>query len=182
LRDEKKIKRTRILLTMLAGIAIVIIVLIIASLMNRPPQKDEVQVYFSKMSGADVIVEPVKRVLPKGQNPLSYSIAELMEGPSEEEKDKGFFSEIPVGTKVISIEEKAGEVRINLNKQFASGGGSNSMISRLKELSLTALDAEPVRKIYLDIDGNQLEMLGGEGLEVVQPLKKENFIAVEQNE
>jgi spore germination protein GerM len=174
-------KKNKVFLTLIALIGISIIAVIIFKMGTPKAQVEDVNVYFSKVSGADVVVEPVERHLPKTQDPLSYAMAELMEGPTEEEKDKGYFSEIPEGTRVISITEQPGEVRINLNKQFVSGGGSNSVVNRLKELSNTALEAEPVRKVYLEIDGELLETIGGEGLEVIQPLQKNNLSADEDN-
>ena len=145
---------------------------------NKKPgetPKGEIKVYYSRLIGQEIVIAPVTRKLPKGQEALSLALVELLKGPSKEEKDQGFYSEIPEGTRVIEIKEAPGEVRINLNKQFVYGGGANSVVARLKEMALTSLDAEPIRKVYLDVDGKELDMIGGEGLEVIQPLSRDNF-------
>lgn len=165
-------------------IVVVIILIVVLGLIafwafkGKPTRpNDEVRVYFSKLVGSDVQVEPVARKLGKGEDALSLALAELIKGPSEKETDKGFYSEIPEGTRVIEVKQEPDAVRINMNKHFAYGGGSNSIVIRLKELVYTALDAEPIRPVYLDIDGEQIDVMGGEGLEVMQPLSKDNFPA-----
>ncbi|MGD9580980.1 MAG: GerMN domain-containing protein [Vampirovibrionia bacterium] len=161
-------------------IALLLIVLSVFALVlfnkegnNKP--KDQLNIYFSKLVGSDVIVEPVKRKLSKVQTPLEQALYELIAGPTQEEKDAGFYTEIPEGTKIIKVTEQPDLVRINLNKQFASGGGTTSTEARLKEVVYTSLDAEPVKKVYLDLDGEELDIIGGEGVEVIQPLSKDNF-------
>lgn len=160
-------------------LAIIIIAVIIVGyflLVKKAPEikKDVASIYFSKIIGSDIELDSVERKIPIGENHINYAIDQLLMGPTQDEQDQGFYSEIPVGTRLIDLIESPAEVRINLNKQFISGGGSNSVVFRLKQLSNTAIDAEPVRKIFLDIDGVQLETIGGEGLEVVQPLVKGN--------
>ncbi|MEW5820733.1 MAG: GerMN domain-containing protein [Cyanobacteriota bacterium] len=142
--------------------------------------KNEINIFFSKVIGNEVVIEPIERKLIKGEDPLSRALAELIKGPTKTEKEKGFYSEIPEGTRIIEVKQTPDTVRININKQFAYGGGSNSIVGRMKELTYTALDAEPIRKVYLDIDGEEAEIIGGEGLEIIQPLSKDNFMQVTQ--
>ena len=170
-----------------AIIAVLLVLLSVFALMifkdrGNHRSKDELNIYFSKLVGADVIVEPVRRKLLKGQSPISQSLNELIAGPTKEEQDNGFYTEIPQGTRIIKITEEPDTVRININNQFASGGGSSSIEARLKELIYTSLDAEPIKKVYLDLDSEEVEILGGEGLEVIQPLTKENFANDNNNE
>lgn len=161
----------------IAGLLILLTVfaLLIVNNKGTDKPKDVLNIYFSKLVGSDVIVEPVTRKLLDGQDVVEQALNELITGPTKEEKDAGFYTEIPEGTRIIKVTEAPDTVRINVNKQFVSGGGSTSMESRLKELVFTSLDAEPIKKIYLELDGKEIEMIGGEGLEVIQPLTKENF-------
>lgn len=174
-------KNKTLIIILTAAFLFVGIVVFLMTNKPMPINKSTVKVYFSMVVGAKTQTEPVTRKLPKGEDPLSLALSELLQGPTEAEKDKGFYSEIPIGTRVINIKEASDAIRINLNEQFISGGGSNSVVLRLKELTNTALDAEPIRKIYLDIDGNQLDAIGGEGLEVVQPLVKDNVLIESKN-
>ena len=141
-------------------VAILLILLTVLALIivkNTGPDKpkDVLNIYFSKLVGSDVIVESVERKLIKGQMPIEQALNELITGPNKEEQDAGFYTEIPEGTRIIKVTEAPDTVRINLNKQFASGGGSTSIESRLKEIVYTSLDAEPIKKVYLELDGKR---------------------------
>ena len=61
----------------------------------------------------------------------------LINGPSEKEKTLGVYSEIPAGTKIISITESPSRVVINLTSEFERGGGTDSLYKRLFQLIKT---------------------------------------------
>jgi spore germination protein GerM len=39
----------------------------------------------------------------------------------------------------------------------------------------TATSLQPDAKVWIDVEGKQLEVLGGEGLELEQPLTRQSF-------
>lgn len=141
---------------------------------SKDKTQEGVKVFFCKLIGNQIVTEPVLRKMQNNETSIKFAIKNLLEGPTKEEKEKGFFSEIPVGTRLIDIKEEVDQLRINLNDQFISGGGTESMVSRMNQLKNTALKSEPIRKVYVDIDGKQLEVLGNEGLEITQPLSLNN--------
>lgn len=136
---------------------------------------DEVAVFFSKYQGSQSIVEAVVRKIPKAAktDPVEFALSELLKGPSPEEKTQGFYSEIPQGTKLLSVTEQPKVLTINLSSPFTSGGGSTSMIQRLEELKRTVKAIDTQREIAVAVDGKPLELLGGEGLEVPGVLQSE---------
>lgn len=137
--------------------------------------KNEVTVYFSKYQGSKSIVEPVTRELPKTEQaqPLHYAITELLEGPTAEERQQGFYSEIPKNTQLLGIHAKDKSITIDLSKQFTTGGGSNSIEQRLEELKQTTYAADTEHTLTVNVEGKPLELLGGEGLEVPATLQRE---------
>lgn len=137
--------------------------------------KDAVTIFFSKYQGNQSIVEDVIRTLPKDaqSDPLPFAVTELLKGPTPQEKNEGFYSEIPRGTKLLSLKTSNDTVNINLSSQFEIGGGSNSMEQRFKELKQTVYSVDSQHKINLSVEGKPLELLGGEGLEVQDSLKRE---------
>ena len=105
---------------------------------------------------------------------FQYAIRELISAPSNWEKSKGFTSEIPVGTKILSIREGEGSVMIDLSSAFEGGGGTESLYTRLRQLIKTA-KANTNLPVYLYINGHQAEVIGGEGIMIKQPLNERSL-------
>lgn len=102
---------------------------------------------------------------------FEYSIKELIAAPSKWEKSKGFTSEIPQGTKILSIRESSGNVLIDLSSDFETGGGAESTYLRVKQIIKTA-NSNTSSPVYLYINGKQANVIGGEGIMVKQPLNE----------
>jgi spore germination protein GerM len=49
------------------------------------------------------------------------------------------------------------------------------MNGRIVQLLYTATSLNPSANLFLSIDGKPLEDLGGEGLEIPQPLRRQDF-------
>lgn len=105
---------------------------------------------------------------------FAYAIKELMQAPSQWEKSKGFMSEIPQGTKVLSIRESAGNILIDLSSEFETGGGAESTNIRVKQIIKTA-NANTSNPVYLYINGKQANVIGGEGIMLKQPLNERSL-------
>lgn len=105
---------------------------------------------------------------------FTYAIKELVAAPSPWEKSKGFTSEIPSGTKVLSIREASGNVLIDLSSDFETGGGAESTYYRVKQIIKTA-NANTSSPVYLYINGKQANVIGGEGVMLKQPLNERSL-------
>ncbi|HAC63937.1 MAG TPA: spore germination protein [Cyanothece sp. UBA12306] len=90
-------------------------------------------------------------------------------------KDSKYTTTIPQGTKLLSVNLDKEGVQINLSQEFTTGGGSASMMGRLAQVLYTATSLDNQGKVWLKIDGEPLEILGGEGLEVAQPMTRKWF-------
>ena len=140
---------------------------------NRNSSRNEyVSVFFVKYNNKalEERVIPVKRPIKQNENHINTAINELLKGPSVEEKQQGFVTEIPKGTKVITVTSNETYATINLSKEFQSGGGSESMTKRLSQVSKTAMENSDNKPVYLEIEGKKVKYLGGEGVEITQPL------------
>ena len=105
---------------------------------------------------------------------LSFAISKLVEGPNQIEREKGIYSEIPSGTKVISVVETDKKAIINLTSAFDNGGGTDGLYKRLYQLVKTA-NKNTKLPVYLYIDNKQVDVIGGEGLMINQPLDERVF-------
>lgn len=134
-----------------------------------------IKIYFTKSKGSKGLsFVPVKRQVSKGDSSLNTALTELFLGPYKEEAMQGIMTEIPVGTRLIKTEEAEDEVVVDISSQFLAGGGSATMQLRYLQIYKTLSTICPGKKFYLNIDGKPLKTVGGEGLEVKQPLRKIN--------
>lgn len=132
----------------------------------------KVTIYFTKASDElGVVLIPVVRKITEGRTRYETAFKELFLGPTIKEKEKlKLNTEIPEGTRLIKVEELSNKVNVDISGQFMSGGGSETMQARFRQLRETALTTAKGRPVYLYIDGVLAQRIGGEGLEVPQPL------------
>lgn len=105
---------------------------------------------------------------------LKLAIETLLKGPTSAEKAKGVYSEIPVDTKLLSIEETPEKISINISGDFEYGGGTDSLYKRLYQLIKTS-NKNANASVYLYINGKQAEVIGGEGIMINQPLNERSL-------
>lgn len=107
------------------------------------------------------------------QQALELAFQQLVSGP----ESNNVVSEIPEGTQLLGVTERENGVYVNLSEEFQFGGGSMSMTGRLAQVIYTATSINPDTQVWLEIDGNLLEVLGGEGLILDQPMTRSSFEA-----
>lgn len=105
---------------------------------------------------------------------FEYAMKELVNAPSKWEKSKGFTSEIPQGTKILSIRDTEGSVLVDLSSNFETGGGAESTYMRVKQVIKT-INSNTSTPAYLYINGRQANVIGGEGIMVKQPLNERSL-------
>jgi len=155
------------------GILVLIIITALFAINFVKNNQNSVSVYFVKVkNNQETSVLPVKRKIESNQTPIKTAIVELLKGPSPNEQKSGYYTEIPKNTALLGINENSDRIVINLSKDFEAGGGSESMSMRLKQVNYTAVDAAKNKPVYLELDGKQVKYIGGEGVEVPQPLLK----------
>lgn len=143
------------------------------------PKEEEIvyevaNVYFiAHNSAGEEVYRAVKReYLPEYGSKLKFAVKSLINGPSDKEKKLGVYSEIPAGTRLISLTESPSRVVINLTSAFEKGGGTDSLYKRLFQLIKT-VKINSNLPLYLQLDGKQVEVIGGEGIMINQPLSEE---------
>ena len=135
---------------------------------------EDVNVYFiAHNSNGEEVYRAVKReYIPEYGSKLKFAVKALINGPSDKEKKKGVYSEIPSGTRMISLTESPSRVVINLTSDFENGGGTDSLYKRLFQLIKT-VKINSNLPLYLQLDGKQVEVIGGEGIMINQPLSED---------
>ncbi|MGH2413878.1 MAG: GerMN domain-containing protein [Brasilonema sp.] len=124
-------------------------------------------------SGFKLVPQTVQ-VKALGNSPnqvLEGAFQQLLAGPTENTES----TTIPKGTKLLGVKAANDGIHVNLSEEFTSGGGSSSMMGRVGQVVYTATALDKNAKVYIEVNGKPLEVLGGEGLEVEQPLTRESF-------
>lgn len=138
----------------------------------------KVYTYFLKETqSGKVSFLAIETKVDNNDDTLKSAIEALLEGPGEENKKNGFYTEIPSGTKLLNIKETDKYIIINLNDKFQYGGGTDSIYNRLKQLIKTVSQTKINKDIYLYINGKQADVIGGEGVIIKQPLTQESLFS-----
>lgn len=85
---------------------------------------------------------------------------------------------IPANTRLLSLEVKQEGVYVDLSEEFATGGGSASMINRVNQVVYTATSLNPNAQVYISVAGQKLDdnnPLAGEGLMVSYPTSRQQL-------
>lgn len=136
------------------------------------PKQPSVKIFFIKGDKLEARSRPIE----KNENPLTKSAFELLNGPTKSEEENGIFSEIPKGTKIISIRKSTDEVEINFNEKLKEyGGGSFKIRVLIAQIIYTFSEAAKVKKVGILINGKREIFLGGEGYFIDKPLSKEDI-------
>ena len=125
----------------------------------------------SKENRFDLVPQPLKIAATQPNQVLETAFKTLLAGPPQGTDS----TTIPQGTKLLGLKAENNDVHVNLSENFTTGGGSTSMIGRIGQVVYTATSLNPQAKVYIEVNGKPLEVLGGEGVELEQPLTRESF-------
>ena len=132
----------------------------------------QLAVYWIESSKNKLMAVPIT-VKSKSNNEAISSVLNTL--IAENPPESTLYSAIPANTKVLKVTAKNKEIRIDLSKEFTKGGGSASMQGRIIQVLYTATSLELDAKVYLSVEGKPLKYIGGEGLEVPQPMTRKDF-------
>lgn len=114
-------------------------------------------------------VVPVKRKILKNDI-YKNTVNALLWGPNETEaKQRHLSTEIPPKTKLLKVGDFSDMIIIDLSSEFEGGGGSDSITIRLSQLANTVSDMTD-KPVYLYLNGKEINVLGGDGVIVKQPI------------
>ncbi|NMG59521.1 spore germination protein [Geitlerinema sp. P-1104] len=135
------------------------------------------EIYLLQDTGTDLELLPMPITVDENNNVLTSGDPELMlteafEQLLEISETSPGLSAIPPDTRLQNLQITDAGVRVDLSREFTLGGGSASMLGRLDQVIYTATSMDPDAQVWLSVEGEPLELLGGEGLEVPQPMSR----------
>jgi Sporulation and spore germination/Immunoglobulin-like domain of bacterial spore germination len=99
----------------------------------------------------------------------------LLAGPGPREQAAAVGSQIPAGTQLLGLSVDNGVATVDLTSEFESGGGSTSMNMRIAQVVYTLTQFPTVKGVLFELDGRRVDVLGGEGVIVDQPVTRKDF-------
>jgi spore germination protein GerM len=147
---------------------------ILEEVQSTPSEQNTPQAYWIKDTGnsLELVSTPVQiKSLGSSEEGLTLALKTVLESPVDPEVS----STIPLGTTLLSLEKKSDGIHLNLSQEFTTGGGSASMTGRLGQILYTATSLDPDAPVWLSVEGEPLEYLGGEGLEIPQPMTRDLY-------
>ena len=99
----------------------------------------------------------------------------LIAGPNAQEQAAAVGSQIPAGTQLLGLNVDNGVATVDLTSEFESGGGSASMNMRIAQVVYTLTQFPTVKGVLFQLDGQRVDVLGGEGVIVDQPVTRKDY-------
>ena len=117
----------------------------------------------------------VRRDEPSTPRIATAAMQSLLAGPSAREQAAAVGSQIPAGTQLLGLTIEDGVATVDLTSEFESGGGSASMNMRIAQVVYTLTQFPTVKGVLFELDGQRVDVLGGEGVVVDEPVTRKDY-------
>ena len=142
---------------------------------ENPVDQVEAEVYWLKVTDNKIELAAKSMQVESAEKSVvvEKALKQLLSGTQEGD----YTTTIPEATQLRSVSFQADGIHIDLSEEFTFGGGSTSMMGRVGQILYTATSLDPEANVWLEVQGDPLEYLGGEGLYIPQPLTRNEFQA-----
>lgn len=119
----------------------------------------------------------VKRTVPYTKAVATATMKELIAGPTAAELKTwpAISSAIPAGTKLLGISVSGGVAKVDLSREFESGGGTFGVTARLAQVVYTLEQFPTVDAVEFYIEGKRVEVFSSEGIMLDGPQRLDDF-------
>jgi len=115
-------------------------------------------------------ITPVSRNIPKVTRIGAETVKALVGGPTKAEQAEGLGTAIPPETRFRDLDIADGVARVDLSRDFESGGGSLSLSLRLAQVACTLDQFDSVTGVRFLLDGKLVNVFSGNGIVLDQPV------------
>jgi hypothetical protein len=106
------------------------------------------------------VAYPVTRTVAKTDSPAKVALMLLLEGPTEEEKQQGFFTSIKEGTTLQSVLLNETLLTADFNDVLQYEVGGSCLVGAIRaQITQTGLQFPTVEEVKISINGNSEEIL-----------------------
>jgi spore germination protein GerM len=98
-------------------------------------------------------VVPVYRVLEGMETIIKPTLESLLEGPTAEELEQGYLTNIPQGTRLLSLEFKNGVAKANFSSELNQVAGSCAVLGIRSQIEQTLTQFRTVDTVEIMVEG-----------------------------
>ena len=121
-----------------------------------------IKVYFGKTSADSTcnVVFPTDRIISKTEAVAKAALEELLNGPTNNEKTRGFFTSINQGVKIQSLTIVDGVAKVDFDEQLEFQVGGSCMVAAIRaQITQTLKQFSSVKSVVISIDGRTEDIL-----------------------
>lgn len=135
--------------------------------------RKEVSVYLLKLDEKTerIYLSPVKRVVTE-KDILGTTLENLIKGPTQNEKNRGYITAVPQGLKIRSIAINGKTAEIDFNSSIEEGAAGDILLKRVQQIVYTSTQFDSVNSIIIKINGQKRKSMGSDGFSISGPLKR----------
>jgi spore germination protein GerM len=140
---------------------------------TKVPAEKSVQIYWLKTVGSEIelAAAPISVTEAQPSIILKSAFEKMLKGST----DPTLTSTIPANTKLQELKIQPDGIHVDLSSEFTTGGGSTAMMGRVAQVIYTATTLDPNASVWISINNQPLDVLGGEGLVLDQPMTRQGF-------
>ncbi len=130
-----------------------------------PSDMSTIYVYFNNNKAGEEnftcnAVTPVQRAVPETPALARAALEELLKGPSEQEKSRGYFNSINSGVKIQKLTIENGTAKVDFDEQLEFQVGGSCRVAAIRAQITETLKQFPrVKDVIISIDGRTEDIL-----------------------
>jgi hypothetical protein len=139
---------------------------------GQAPTTTEVSIWLAR----DELLEPVRRAVPKVARIGAEAVKALLAGPTPAETRAGLTSAVPGDTRFLDLViDDNGIAKVDLSRDFESGGGSLGLTLRLAQVTCTVGQFPTVKGVRFALAGELVSVFSGNGIVLDKPVTCDSY-------
>ncbi len=99
----------------------------------------------------------VDRIIPKTDSPAAAAIQEILRGPTTDEKNQGFYSNVSSEAQVQKLTIQSGTAQIDFNEKLDSATTCRSAQAIVNQITQTLKQFSSVKKVVITVNGKSAQ-------------------------
>ena len=121
-------------------------------------------------------LEPVTRTVPSVPRIGAEAVKALLSGPTAAETRNGFTTAVPRETRFLDLViDAAGIAKVDLSRDFESGGGTLGLTLRLGQVACTVGQFPAVKGVRFALNGELVSVFSGNGIVIDKPVTCDSY-------